>query len=163
MTAGATANTRAIDADLAPRLRLAITRTARRLRQEASSDLGPSQLASLATIERHGPLAPGELAQRERIEPPTATRIVGHLEQAGLVERMRDPSDGRSSILSITAAGRTLLRRVRARKTAYLAKNLHELDSDDVAALERAADVLERMLEQHPTAEHRVLAAGGPQ
>jgi DNA-binding MarR family transcriptional regulator len=156
------ASTTAIDTELAPRLRLAITRTARRLRQEAPSDLGPSQLASLATIERHGPLAPGELAQRERIKPPTATRILGHLERAGLVERVRDPADGRSSILSIAAEGRALLRRVRARKTAYLAQNLQQLDSDDLAALERAADVLERMLEQHPTAEHRVVAAGGP-
>jgi DNA-binding MarR family transcriptional regulator len=156
------ASTSAIDSELAPRLRLAITRTARRLRQEASSDLGPSQLASLATIERYGPLAPGELAQRERIKPPTATRILGHLEGAGLVERVRDPADGRSSILSITADGRALLRRVRARKTAYLAQNLQQLDSDDVAALERAAEVLERMLEQHPTAEHRVVAAGDP-
>ena len=68
------------DADLAPRLRFAITRTARRMRQEAGSDLGPSQTAALATIERHGPLSPSELAQRERIKRPTATRILGHLE-----------------------------------------------------------------------------------
>lgn len=73
---------------------------------------------------------------------------------------MRDPADGRCSILSVTTEGRALLRRVRARKTAYLAQNLQQLDSDDVAALERAADVLERMLEQHLTAEHRVAAAG---
>jgi DNA-binding MarR family transcriptional regulator len=150
-----------IDEALAPRLRLAITRTARRLRQEApSAGLGPSQLAALATIERHGPLGPGELAQRERIKPPTATRILGHLEKAGLVERVRDPADGRCSILSISREGRALLRRVRAHKTAYLAHNLQQLDDDDVAALERAADVLERMLEQHPTAELRVAPAG---
>jgi len=145
--------------ELAARLRLAITRTARRLRQTAGSDLGPSQLAALATIERHGPLAPSELAERETIKRPTATRIVSRLERAGLVARVTDPSDRRSSILTVTGDGRGLLRRLRARKTAYLAQQLADLPADDLTALARAADVLERMLEDHPTAELR--AAGG--
>ncbi|MDP9187938.1 MAG: MarR family transcriptional regulator [Actinomycetota bacterium] len=149
-----------IDSELAPRLRLAITRTARRMRQEAGSDLGPSQTVSLATIERHGPLSPSELADRERIKRPTATRILAHLEGAGLVERVRDPDDGRGSILSITAEGRALLRRLRARKTAYLAHHLSQLHPDDAAALSRAADVLEHMLEEHPTAELRAPVGG---
>jgi DNA-binding MarR family transcriptional regulator len=150
-----TPTTSELEEELAPRLRLAIVRTARRLRQEAGSDMGPSQTAALATIERHGPLAPSELAERERIKRPTATRILGHLERAGLVERVRDPEDGRSSILSVTAAGRALLRRMRARKTAYLAHRFRDLPPDDLAALERAAEVLERMLEQDPAAEPR--------
>lgn len=133
--------------ELAPRLRWAITRTARRLRQEAGTDLGPSQVAALATIERHGPLSPSELADRERIKRPTATRIVGHLETAGLVERVRDPEDGRASILSVTSEGRELLKRLRARKTAYLAKRLGALDAEDRRTLERAAELLEGMLE----------------
>src|SRR5687767_5980028 len=87
---------------LAARLRLAIGRTARRLRQEAGADLGPSQMAALATIERHGPLAPSELAKRERIRRPTVTRILGRLEEAGLIDRLRDPTDGRASILSVS-------------------------------------------------------------
>src|SRR5215211_5934028 len=94
---------------LAPRLRWAITRMARRLRQEAGTDLGPSQVAALATVERHGPLSPSELAELERIKRPTATRIVRHLEEGGLVERVNHPHDGRASILSITAGGRALL------------------------------------------------------
>ena len=133
--------------ELAPRLRLAITRTARRLRQEAGSDLGPSQTAALATIERHGPLSPSEVADRERIKRPTATRIVRHLQAAGLVERVRDPEDGRASILTITSDGRSLLRRLRARKTAYLAQRLDGLDEEDRRTLERAAELLEGMLE----------------
>src|SRR3954453_1876563 len=75
--------------ELAPRLRWAVTRMARRLRQEAGTDLGPSQVAGLATIERHGPLSPSELAQLERIKRPTAPRILHHLDEAGLVERVR--------------------------------------------------------------------------
>lgn len=154
-------NTRSDETELASRLRLAITRTARRLRQTAGGDLGPSQLAALATIERHGPLAAGELAEREGIKPPTATRILANLERAGLVARVTDPTDRRSSILTVTGDGRGLLRRLRARKTAYLAQQLQDLPEDDVAALARAADVLERMLEDHPTAELRARTGGG--
>jgi DNA-binding MarR family transcriptional regulator len=133
--------------ELAPRLRLAITRMARRLRQEAGVDLGPSQIAALATIERHGPLSPSELAELERIKRPTATRIVRHLQRPGLITRIRDPEDGRASILTITSQGRDLLRRLRARKTAYLAKRLDGLDAEDRRTLERAAELLEGMLE----------------
>jgi DNA-binding MarR family transcriptional regulator len=133
--------------ELAPRLRWAITRTARRLRQEAGTDLGPSQVAALATIERHGPLSPSELADLERIRRPTASGILRHLEEAGLVERVQDPDDGRGSILSVTTAGRTHLRRLRARKTAYLATRLDKLDPEDRRTLERAAELLEGMLE----------------
>ena len=136
-----------IKEELAPRLRWAITRMARRLRQEAGTDLGPSQVAALATIERHGPLSPSELADRERIKRPTATRIVRHLEAAGLVERVRDPEDGRASILSATAEARELLKRLRARKTAYLARRLGAMDAEDRRTLERAAELLEGMLE----------------
>jgi DNA-binding MarR family transcriptional regulator len=133
--------------DLAPRLRLAITRMARRLRQEAGTDLGPSQAAALATLERHGPLSPSELAKWERIKRPSATRIVGHLSAAGLIDRVRDPGDGRSSILTITSEGRALLRRLRARKTAYLAQRLRDVDTEDRATLERAVELMEGMLE----------------
>ena len=133
--------------ELAPRLRWSITRLARRLRQEAGTDLGPSQVAALATIERHGPLSPSELADAERIKRPTATRILSHLEEAGLVARVRDPEDGRGSIVSVTAAGRTHLKRLRARKTAYLATRLDRLPAEDRRTLERAAELLEGMLE----------------
>ena len=120
---------------------------ARRLRQEAGTDLGPSQVAALATMDRHGPLSPSELAELERIKRPTATRIVRRLEEGGLDERVKDPADGRASILSVTAAGRTHLRRLRARKTAYLASRLGKLDAEDRRTLERAAELLEGMLE----------------
>ena len=133
--------------ELAPRLRWTITRLARRLRQEAGTDLGPSQVAALATIERHGPLSPSELADAERIKRPTATRILRHLEEAALVARIKDPEDGRGSIVSITGAGRTHLKRLRARKTAYLASRLDRLPPEDRRTLERAAELLEGMLE----------------
>jgi DNA-binding MarR family transcriptional regulator len=135
-------------ADLAVRLRLAIARTARRLRQEAGEELSPSQTAALATIDRHGPLTPSELAARERIQRPTVTRIVGLLEERGLVQRTRDPQDGRSSLVALTSAGRDLLARGRTRKDAYLARRLRELDAQERATLQRAAAILERLLEE---------------
>lgn len=131
----------------ASRLRLAITRTARRMRQEAGSELGPASLSALATIERAGPLTPGELARAERIKPPTATRILARLAELGFVSRAQDPTDGRCSIVTATAEGKALLRRLRKRKNAYLARRMKELPDDDVAALERAAEILERVLE----------------
>jgi len=133
--------------ELPARLRLAVVRTARRLRQEAGGELGPATSAALATIERQGPLSPSELAEWEGFKRPTATRILGKLEKAGLVTRIRDPEDGRASILSATPEGRALLRRMRARKTAYLARHLQDLGPEDLRALERSVELLEGMLE----------------
>jgi len=132
---------------LAARLRLVITRTARRLRQQAGTELGPSQTAALATVERHGPLTPSDLASIERVQRPTATRIVARLEDAGLVERVADPTDGRSFTVSITAEGRDLMNKLRTRKNAYLARRIRRLDDEDLATLDRAADILEDLLE----------------
>jgi DNA-binding MarR family transcriptional regulator len=135
--------------DVAHRLRPVVTRLARRMRQSAS-DLSPTQGAALATIDCHGPLTPSELAKRERIQRPTATRVVARLEEAGLVQRTADPQDRRSALLSTTPAGAALLASVRERKDAYLAQRLETLSPEDLAALDRAAGILERMLEEAP-------------
>jgi DNA-binding MarR family transcriptional regulator len=132
--------------DLAGHLRLTIVRTARRLRQEAGSELSPSLTAALSTVERHGPMTPSELAARERIQRPTATRVLARLADEGLVERTPDPQDRRSALVSATPAARALLAEMRTRKTAFLAARLDTLDAEDRAALERAAGILERML-----------------
>lgn len=135
-------------ADVAGHLRLVVARTARRLRQEAGADLSPSLISALATIDRHGPLTPSELAAHERVQRPTATRVLARLEEGGLIDRAPDPADRRSSLISASAAGRTLLRRQRSRKNQYLARRLATLDPDEVATLERAARILERVLDE---------------
>lgn len=126
-------------------------RTARRMRQEAlgaeRGELSPTLSAALATIERHGPLTPSELADRERVKRPTATRTVAKLEAEGLVARTPDPNDGRACLVSTTPAGRALVKRIRGRKNAYLARRLRDLDPGELETLERAADILERVLE----------------
>jgi DNA-binding MarR family transcriptional regulator len=134
--------------DVAGHLRLVVARTARRLRQEAGADLSPSLSSALAAIDRHGPVTPSELADHERVQRPTATRVIARLEELGLVDRAPDPGDRRSSLISASAAGRTLLRRQRSRKNQFLARRLAALDPDEVATLERAAAILERMLDE---------------
>ena len=133
--------------DVASRLRLAVARTARRLRQEASADLSPSLTSALATIDRHGPLTPSELAAHERVQRPTATRLLARLGELDLVERAADPADGRSALISASPAGRALLRELRTRKNHYLAERLAGLEPAELATLERAAAILERMLD----------------
>lgn len=134
----------------AAHLRIAIVRTARRLRQEAAAEtsgLTPTSVAALATIERHGPLTPSEIAEIERVKRPTITRTLGCLEREGLIDRAPDPQDGRSSLISVNGTGRERLRRLRGRKNAYLARRMRGMSAEEVETLERAAEILERMRE----------------
>jgi DNA-binding MarR family transcriptional regulator len=133
--------------EVAARVRLAVTRMARRLRQEAGGELSPSQASALATVERHGPLTPSELAELERVRRPTATRVLARLAELGLIVRQRDPADRRSALISVAPTGRSLLRALRTRKTAYLARRLRKLDADELATLDRAATIVEDLLE----------------
>src|SRR5215218_3800423 len=137
-------------AERAAHLRIAIVRTARRLRQEAAgetSGLTPTSVAALATIERHGPMTPSEIAAIERVKRPTITRTLSCLEREGLIDRTRDPADGRSALVSVNGDGRERLRRLRKRKNAYLARRMRDLSAEEVETLERAAEILERMRE----------------
>jgi DNA-binding MarR family transcriptional regulator len=142
--------TRARDtAELAARLRLAVTRLARRLRQEAEAGITPSMLSALSSAERQGPVTMGDLCAAEQVQPPTMTRIVAALVAAGLVVREADAQDGRVTWVKVTPEGRRLLERSRRRKEAFLARALRDLEPRDVATLEAAADVLERFTEPH--------------
>ena len=134
--------------DLAHRLRPLVARLGRRLRQEAGGELSPSQGAALTTVACHGPLTPSELASRERVQRPTATRVLARLEEAGLLQRAADPTDRRSSLITATAEGHALLAAPRERKDAYLARRLGGLDPEELAVLDRAAGILERVLEE---------------
>src|SRR5919202_2543894 len=108
------------EAELASRLRLAVTRLGRRLRGQLPGDVTPSQLSALASIGRLGPVTLGELSTIERVKPPTMTRIVGALEELGLVARSVDPSDRRVARVTTTMEGRRFIDRSRRTKDAYL-------------------------------------------
>ncbi|HEX7292249.1 MAG TPA: MarR family transcriptional regulator [Conexibacter sp.] len=127
---------------------MAIVRMARRLRQESGTEgeTSPTLTAALATVEREGPLTPSALARHERIQRPTATRVVARLEEAGLVARTTDPADRRVSHVAITPQGRALLKRIRSRKNQYLAQRLRTLSPVERETLADAAAILERLL-----------------
>ncbi|MGA7398105.1 MAG: MarR family transcriptional regulator [Solirubrobacterales bacterium] len=133
---------------------MAVTRTARRLRQEAGSDLSPTALTALASVERHGPVTPTGLAELEGVKRPTATRVINHLAEAGMIERHADPEDGRSCRLELTNQGVDYLEEHRSRKSAYLARLLDSLPADDVKTLDRAAEILNQaLLDRQPEKE----------
>jgi DNA-binding MarR family transcriptional regulator len=136
-----------VDRALAPRLRLAVMRLARRLRQQAEHDVTPSMLSALSTIEREGPLTLGRLAELERVRPPTVTKIVGRLEDDGLVVRTVDERDHRVTLIRLSPRGKTLVQNARRRKDALLADKLRDLSAEEIDAVERAVTVIERFLE----------------
>ena len=136
--------TRRTDAELASRLRLSVMRLARRMRAErAETSLTLTQLAALATLERHGPLTPGELAAQERVQPPSMTRIASSLHEAGLLTRRPHATDGRQVLLEVSPAAVALLREDRRRREAWLARQLAELDDEQRQVLDRAAEILD--------------------
>ena len=131
---------------LASSLRLAVMRLARRMRSERTeSSLTLSQIAALATLERHGPLTPRELAAHERVQPPSMSRICAALEADGLLTRTDHPTDGRQVLLAVSPAGAALLREDRRRREAWLAQRLGELPAEDLSVLRRAAEILDRL------------------
>ncbi len=135
-------------ARLASHLRLSVFRASRTLRRESHSGISPTLLAALSTIDRHGPMTAGDLAVHERVRKPTVTRILAALVAEGLVERTPDPIDRRISWVQLTPSGRALMRNVRRRTDRYLAERLRRLDADELATLERAAEILGRVTEQ---------------
>lgn len=133
-------------AELAAEIRLLVGRLARRLRQEATAGLTPSQLSALASVDRLGPLQLGDLARVESVAPPTLTRAIGRLEELGLVRRHTDPSDGRAVLVEATGAGRRALRDLRRARTAFLAERLGTLSEDDRLVVARAVALLGRLV-----------------
>jgi DNA-binding MarR family transcriptional regulator len=138
-------------ASLAGALRDAIMRLNRRLRQARPvGDLTMSQISALTTLGLAGVLSPRELAEQERVRPPTMTRIVAKLEDRGLVRRTPHPTDGRQVVLAATEAGRAAVVEHRRAGDAWLARALGDLPEEDRETLRRAADLLDRIARQAP-------------
>ena len=135
-------------AGLASQLRLSVFRASRTLRRESQAGISPSMLAALSTIDRHGPITAGDVAQHEQVRKPTVTRILAGLVDEGLIERTADPLYRRVAWVQLTPAGRALMRNVRRRSDRFLAGRLRALDPADLATLERAAEILDRVTEQ---------------
>jgi DNA-binding MarR family transcriptional regulator len=135
-----------VDLGLAGALRDAVGRLGRRMRQHsAHPELSLGQLAALRTLERHGPMTPGELAGHEKVQPPSMTKIVARLEELGYASRTPDPVDRRQVVMAVSASGRELLADDRRRRDAWVAQGLRALDADEIAALRAALPVLEKL------------------
>ena len=134
------------DEELAARLRVAITRLNRRLRQQSLAGLSPAQASALGTVNRRDGLTLGEVAAAEQVQPPTATRLVSSLEGAGLVARVNDDVDGRVVRVKISAEGRRALERIRMLKNAYLRRRLAALDPAERELTETLTSLLEHLV-----------------
>jgi DNA-binding MarR family transcriptional regulator len=130
----------------AARLRRAVVRLNRRLRQErGDGGLSPNQLAVLGHLHRYGPATPGRIAAEERQRPQSLTRVFAELEAEGLVVRAQRTADRRQSVLSLTEAGRRALERDMAERDAWLAEALDALGETERGVLNLAAAVMERL------------------
>ena len=135
-------------AQLASQLRFSVMRLSRRLRQQAvEGDITPSQLSALAVLVRGGRLTLSQLADQEKVQPPTITRIVDSLLAQGWVSRTPSDEDRRVTWVSATPAGEELVAAIRRRRDAYLAVRLRALSAEDCRVLERAAVLLEQLIE----------------
>ncbi|HUZ23723.1 MAG TPA: MarR family transcriptional regulator [Streptosporangiaceae bacterium] len=145
----ATSQTRS-DAGLATELRISVSRLARRLRAEriargVATDLSDTQLAALAALERHAAMTPGGLAEHEKVQPPSMTRVIAALLERGLVTRAPHPTDGRQVMLTVTDQGREVVQQLRKLREAWLAQRLRELSPEERATLRAAAPILQRL------------------
>jgi DNA-binding MarR family transcriptional regulator len=123
-------------------------RLSRRLRQQVAGGVTSSQVSALATVERLGSPTLGELAASEKVRPPSMTRIVVGLEEAGLVTRQVDRDDRRVARVMLSAEGRRVLQRSRSLRTAFLARRLRRLSAPERQALGELVRLLERLVEE---------------
>lgn len=133
-------------AETAARLRVVIARLARQSRQQSPGGLSPSQWSALAMLEEHQPLRIGDLADREGVSAPTATRLVASLEELGLLSRTSDPADRRTAYVALTDAGREKIEWARGVRTAALVRRLSALPPAQVQQLIDSLPILESLL-----------------
>jgi DNA-binding MarR family transcriptional regulator len=134
---------------VADKLRPALLRVGRELRREAREvGVSPEQVSLLVAIKYAPGIGVGELAARERVSAAAMSKHVDRLERAGLAEREPSADDRRRVGLTLTDEGQRVLRRVRSRRTAWLASRLRGLSPDELAAVEAAVEPLSRLLQE---------------
>jgi DNA-binding MarR family transcriptional regulator len=137
------------DRPLASRLRLAVMRLNRRFRaQRAGNTVTLTQFSALSTLKKCGPMTPGELAAKEVVQPPSMTRVIAALEEAGYVSRKPHPTDGRQSIVALTESGLGLVLADISAREAWLDKRLAELTDAERKTLAQAAEIIEKIAGQ---------------
>lgn len=129
----------------AHQLARSVARLSRRLRQERQSDLTPTQMSVLLSIRTLGGGTPSAIAALERVRPPSITRSLNYLVDAGLALRATHPDDGRQLLMSISDKGEAVLDEERNRRDLWLSHGLAELTPAERATLGEAAELLERL------------------
>lgn len=127
-------------------LRVATTRTMRQLRAVGARRITLTQLSAMASIKAAGELTLGELAARERVQPPSMTRVITTLYDHGLVTRKTDPSDGRQVLVSLTEKGAEILDEEARTREAWLADQIKDLSDDERRTLAQASEILMRLI-----------------
>jgi DNA-binding MarR family transcriptional regulator len=134
---------------IADRLRPVLLQVGRELRREAREvGISPEQVSLLVAIKYAPGIGVQELAARERVTPPAMSNHVDRLERDGLVSRTPSESDRRRVGLTLTDEGQRVLRRVRSRRTAWLATRLRGLSPEELEAVEAAVEPLSRLLRE---------------
>jgi len=118
---------------------------AERAAQGLQPELSDTQLAALAVLEKHRAMTPGELAEHEKVQPPSMTRVIAALEVRGLIQRMPHPTDRRQVLLTATDHGRDVVRQVRRLREAWLARRLRDLTPAERAKLREAVPILDKL------------------
>jgi len=139
------------DADdrLANDLSLAVVRLARQLRfRRPDSPVSLTQLSALATLAKDGPMTPGALATRERVRPPSMTRVIASLVELGLVERSSHPDDRRQVLVAVSPAGEELFEAERRAGMEWLQGRLEKLSGQDRGILLAAADLMFAIIDE---------------
>lgn len=108
-------------------------------------DLTIAQLSALHSLESAGALTPRELAEVERVQPPTMTRIIARLEERELIQRSPHPTDGRQVILATSPAGRAVIAENRRLRDEWLARRLAMLSAEEREVVLRAAEIMTRI------------------
>jgi len=137
------------DARLASDLSLAVVRLARQLRfRRPDSPVSLSQLSALATLAKEGPMTPGALAVRERVRPPSMTRVIASLAELGFVDRCAHPDDGRQVLVSVSPSGSELIEVERRASREWLQQRLAEFNPEQRKVLVAAADLMSVIVDE---------------
>jgi len=133
--------------ELASDLSLALVRLTRHLRgRRTDSRVSLTQLSALSTLSLEGPITPGALAAKERVQPPSMTRVITSLADLGLVERSPHPTDGRQVIVSIAESGLALLADERSAREAWMTERLATLSEEQLRVLRAAVEIFAEMV-----------------
>jgi DNA-binding MarR family transcriptional regulator len=138
-----------VDPETATRLRRVVSRLARQLNSESTSEgLTPSQASVLGQIVTHGPVGIAELTTLEMLNPTMLSRVIGKLDQAGLIRRRANPEDLRAALVESTPAGKRLHRRIRDKRTSAVSAGVDALPPQQLQALVDALPALEALVSE---------------